>query len=81
MTARHESGMVVIEVRDSGDRYSRGRIRSGSAKVARGRLAHSGGAGIGLSIVSRILRQHNGTFALESRLGVETVARIGIPVA
>ena len=81
LTATHESSLVVIEVRDSGVGIPEDELEAVQRKFVRGRLAHPGGAGIGLSIVSRILKQHRGTFELKSRLGVETVARIGIPVA
>ena len=69
-----------VEVHDRGVGIPEDELAAVQRKFVRGRLALSGGAGIGLSIVSRILKQHSGTFELESRLGVGTIARIGVPV-
>jgi signal transduction histidine kinase len=79
--ARREDGLVTITVSDSGvgippehlphvfDRFYK-------ADQSR---SHSGGSGLGLSIVKAIIERHGGTVAVRSSQGVETVFEIALP--
>lgn len=43
--------------------------------------AHSGGSGLGLSIVKAIVERHGGTVSVRSRQGVETVFEVSLPAS
>ncbi len=44
------------------------------------RLRSNGGSGLGLSIVSQIIEQHQGKLKIESRLNQGTIVHIYIPI-
>lgn len=48
-------------------------------RVQEDRSRHSGGVGLGLSLVRAIVEAHGGTVSLESRPGAGTVARLRLP--
>jgi signal transduction histidine kinase len=50
-------------------------------KFVRGRNAGAGGSGLGLAIVDRIVRDHGGTFTIDSSLGHGTTIRVVVPAA
>ena len=78
-----DANAVTVEVRDRGpgipaaetDRLLRPFTRLDSAR------SNTSGAGLGLAIVDRIVRQHSGSIELRSRQGSGLVARIVLPRA
>lgn len=81
VTARQDMSMVFLEVKDRGAGIPADELPSVHKKFVRGRVTRSNGSGLGLAIVSRIVADHDGTFALESEYGVGSTARVGLPVA
>jgi signal transduction histidine kinase len=76
IAARREGADIVIEIRDRGVGIPADELPAVRQKFVRGRLAQPGGTGLGLTIVSRIVADHGGTFELESQQGTGTVARL-----
>ena len=77
---------VRLEVRDNGIGISETDLphvfeRFYRADQARVRGVDPGGTGLGLSIAQWIAEQHGGQIALESQLGVGTVARVTLPLS
>lgn len=81
ITARHQDAAIIIEVRDRGIGIPADELTTVRQKFVRGRLAPSRGTGLGLTIVSRIVADHGGTFELESNPGSGTTARIRLSEA
>ena len=78
-------GDVVLDVADRGPGISpdeRERLKQPftRASAARARSDGAAGAGLGLAIVDRIARLHNGHFDLLQRDGGGTVARVTLPI-
>ena len=71
---------VAIEIEDHGTGIPADELSAVNRKFVRGRFAQSGGAGLGLAIVNRIVSDHHGTFVLESRYGLGTTTRMILPV-
>jgi two-component system sensor histidine kinase SenX3 len=80
VTASIVDSGISLAVRDHGVGIPEDELIEVQRKFVRGRLARPGGAGLGLSIVSRIMSQHQGRLELTSKLGVGTVASLIIPV-
>lgn len=79
--AAYERGeTVVLEVQDRGVGLSAEELPIVRQKFVRGRFAQPGGTGLGLGIVSRIVGDHGGSFALESTSAVGTTARVALPL-
>jgi len=76
-----DGAMLRIEVRDSGIGISPEFQASVFTPFNRGAQAGSVGAGLGLSIVRRLVERMHGTLALESVAGQGTTFRIAIPSA
>jgi len=77
---------VRLEVSDNGIGISQQDLphvfeRFYRADQARVRGVDPGGTGLGLSIAQWIAEQHGGKIALESQLGVGTVARVTLPLS
>ena len=48
-------------------------------RVDKSRSRKTGGAGLGLTIVKKLVEAHGGTISVESKLGVGTKFRISLP--
>jgi signal transduction histidine kinase len=80
----HRSDRVVVTVRDSGqgiDPQDLERIFDRFARADPSRSRHTGGFGLGLSIVRAIVEAHSGTVAVASRLGGGSTFRMELPAA
>lgn len=78
------AGEAVITVRDSGDGIAADdltRIFEPFYRVDRSRSKDTGGYGIGLSLVKRIVEAHGGRIDVESSLGEGTSVRFTVPAA
>jgi two-component system osmolarity sensor histidine kinase EnvZ len=75
------NGWVWLDVLDRGPGIPAERIESLKQPFARGDDARGGpaGAGLGLSIVERIARDHGARFELLPRVGGGLAARVGLP--
>jgi signal transduction histidine kinase len=70
-----------LEVRDTGigiEAVHLSRLGERFYRVDKARSRESGGAGLGLSIVTRIAARHGGTFTIESEPGSGTTARLSL---
>jgi len=83
VSTRREGGAAVLEVADRGPGVPPEEIERLKQPFTRLEAARSdkGGAGLGLAIVDRVVRQHGGTFELELREGGGLVARIRLPAS
>ena len=81
VSARRESGRVVIEVLDRGPGVPSGEVERLKRPFTRLDEARSGpgGAGLGLAIVDRIARVHGGSLELAARPGGGLAARLELP--
>ena len=73
-----EAGMVEVCVRDEGVGMSAEVMKRITDPFFSTRL-ESGGLGLGLSISSSIVREHNGTLDFESEIAKGTTARLSFP--
>ncbi len=81
---RPEANTVLLEVRDSGVGMSKDELAHVfepfyRADTSRNRNARNAGAGLGLTIVDEMVRQHGGTIAIESSRRLGTVAVVTLP--
>ena len=81
--SRPDDDHLSVEVIDDGEGIAAEDVphlfeRFYRADVSRSR--QSGGSGLGLSIVKRLIERHNGTITVESELGEGTTFRILLPV-
>jgi signal transduction histidine kinase len=85
-----EGGRVLVEVGAEGDRANVRVSDSGPGipsdelprvfdRFFRGRAAGGGGSGIGLTVVSELVRAHGGTVDLESAPGAGTTVTVRLP--
>ncbi|MBN1201401.1 MAG: GAF domain-containing protein [Anaerolineae bacterium] len=84
ITAEADSRHVLVHVADTGigipleeqprvfDRFFRGKQQG---------LVHTGGSGLGLSLVKAVVDRHNGEISLDSEQGRGTVVHVKLPVA
>jgi signal transduction histidine kinase len=79
--ARESGGALVIEIEDRGRGIPQDEIEQVTRKFFRGREAGSGGSGLGLTIASRIARDHGGQLTLQSAPGVGTTVSVSLPLA
>ena len=78
---REEAGEAVIEVADTGRGIPGADLPHVFDELARAQNARDvAGSGIGLSLVSAILRRHGGTVALRSAEGSGTVVTLRLPL-
>lgn len=80
-TLRWRDGRLSLEVRDSGIGIAPEFQASVFKPFNRGGQAGSKGAGLGLSIVRRLVQQMQGRLELESEAGVGTTFRVDVPGA
>lgn len=76
---KRKRGRVITEVRDEGtgiEQEELSKIRNAFYMVDKSRSRKEGGAGLGLSLVSKIVELHNGKFDIESVFGEGTSMRI-----
>jgi signal transduction histidine kinase len=81
IAARVNGSTVTIEVIDRGVGIPAEELPTIAGKFIRGRRTRSHGSGLGLAIVARVIKDHGGTFALDSAAGNGTTARITLPAA
>ncbi|MBN8230432.1 HAMP domain-containing histidine kinase [Corallococcus macrosporus] len=82
--ARAEGGGVQVEVRDQGigiESEDLARVGTPFFRTDRSRARTTGGVGLGLALVRRILDAHHGHLTLESQPGQGTTARVMLPAA
>src|SRR5262245_39621213 len=80
---RRNDGLAMISFRDTGTGIPADELHRIFDRFARGdpgRSRHTGGFGLGLSIVRTIVEAHGGTVHVESRVGQGTTFRIDLPV-
>lgn len=84
VAVRRRGGTILASVRDTGVGISEmdlDRIFDRFARADPGRSRHTGGAGLGLSIVRAIAEAHDGSVHVQSTEGVGTMFEIAIPAA
>jgi len=81
ISAERQGGHVVFTVRDEGPGISEA-IRADVFKPFEGTAPEGGrrGAGLGLSIVKRLVELHRGEITIESEEGAGTTTRVRLPV-
>jgi signal transduction histidine kinase len=72
---------VSVEIADRGVGIAPEDLAQVTQKFVRGRNAAAGGSGLGLAIVARIVRDHHGSFTIDSSLGSGTSVRVTLPAA
>jgi signal transduction histidine kinase len=72
--------MVVLSVRDQGVGIRFSEIDQVTRRFFRGAGAPTGGNGLGLAIVQRIVRDHDGVLNIESTEGTGTTVRVSLPL-
>ena len=82
LSARGDGDAVVVEVRDHGigiDPADRPRLFTPFFRTDRSRARGTGGVGLGLALVKRIVEAHGGTVEVESAPGQGTTFRLRLP--
>jgi signal transduction histidine kinase len=80
VSAGVERSMVVLSVRDQGVGIRFSEIDQVTRRFFRGAGAPTGGNGLGLAIVQRIVRDHDGVLNIESTEGTGTTVRVSLPL-
>ena len=81
ISARVAGAGVELSVADRGIGIPAAERHRVTRKFFRGRHSNAGGSGLGLAIVDRIVRDHRGTLAIDSAVGVGTTVIVGLPLA
>jgi signal transduction histidine kinase len=84
VAVRRRDGTAVVSFRDTGTGIpgeDLDRIFDRFARADPGRSRHTGGFGLGLSIVRAIVEAHLGTIHVMSRVDVGTTFEIALPLA
>jgi signal transduction histidine kinase len=79
ITASRQGGDVAIAIADHGDGIPADELRHVQRKFYRGRRARSDGSGLGLAIAERVIRDHGGSWTLQSSVGQGTTVVILLP--
>jgi signal transduction histidine kinase len=80
VSAAVEQSMVVLSVRDQGVGIKDDEVDQVTRRFFRGTGATTGGNGLGLAIVQRIVRDHDGVLNIESIEGAGTTVRVSLPL-
>ena len=78
--ARQQGAQVVFDVQDQGVGIPPEELSRVERRFVRGRQTRASGSGLGLAIVGRLVRDHGGTFTLESVVGSGTTVRVSLPM-
>ena len=82
LSAEAKDGCVVLRVADNGPGVGDiARILLPFEQGGRGTTDHTGGAGLGLTLVKAFTEAHDGTFAIESAPGQGFTATVTLPAA
>lgn len=81
ISARADGANVILEVADEGIGIPESELPHVTRKFVRGRAAASGGSGLGLSIVERVVTDHGGSLSIASTVDVGTTVTLMLPVA
>lgn len=84
LVARRQPDAIVFEIADEGVGIAEHELTHLFDRMTQVRdqlLTRSGGAGLGLAIVKRLVELHDGTIAIDSRLGYGTTVRLTFPYA
>jgi signal transduction histidine kinase len=81
VSVRNGGGRVVLSVQDHGAGIPAEEIPLVTRKFFTGQRADKGGSGLGLAIVERIVADHGGSLAIDSRVGEGTTVSIELPIA
>jgi two-component system sensor histidine kinase BaeS len=84
VSVRRSDGVALLEVADTGIGIAPEDLRHIFERFWRGEKSRSratGGAGIGLAIVSELVRAHDGRIDVESRPGAGSTFRVSLPLA
>ena len=79
ISAESGDNCVTIEVQDRGIGIPYDDLPLVQKKFVRGTLASPGGNGLGLALVSRIVKDHGGRFDIASTIGYGTTVRLQLP--
>lgn len=79
--ARRRGNGYSLEVHDTGEGMSEDMLATVKIRSERGAPDETEGHGIGLSIVSKLAREHGLSWSLESNPGRGTIARLQVPAA
>ncbi len=81
---KSEGASIVVEVKDHGLGIARPdleRVFEPFFRADRSRTRATGGLGLGLALVKRVVDAHGGSIDIDSELGVGTVVRVRLPAA
>jgi signal transduction histidine kinase len=81
ITASRQGENISIAIADHGDGIPADELRHVQRKFYRGRRARSDGSGLGLALAERVIRDHDGSWILQSSLGQGTTVVILLPAA
>lgn len=76
---RLEDGSAVLKVTDNGHGVAEDELPKVFDRFFRGSGAKAGGSGIGLAVAKQIVEAHEGSIAMQSRLGVGTSVQVRLP--
>jgi len=83
LTGRRDGDQLVISVADNGvgiPEEDQPRLFERFYRVDKARSRDKGGTGLGLAIASEIIRYHNGTIGVQSRLDMGTTVTVRLPI-
>lgn len=81
ITASRQDQGIAIAIADHGDGIPVDEMRHVQRKFYRGRRARSDGSGLGLALAERVIRDHGGSWTLQSSVGQGTTVVILLPAA